>query len=189
MEWKMFFLQLMLELGGLTGIAILGLKFLGNLFFERSLRQYELKLNEKLESHKNSIENKSYVSKTKFDAIFQIFCEISESLISCFDLIKEITPENGTELDNSIDSVELIKVIENFKKIISRNMPIMPKNLYDQLLNTYNIFCQQVSNYDKLLSDTDDEINYFSRDELLREENNVYIMLRQYYDKLEITSD
>lgn len=189
MDWEKFFLQLVLELGGLTGIAIIGLTFLGNLFAERLSKRYELKLNEKLELYKKAIEDKSYVSKTKFDANFKVCCEISENLILCFDVIKEITPEGGELLDSPLNGDEIKKTIKCFKKIINRNMPILPKELYNELQKIYDVFSQQIFSYELILSSDDSEINYTTRDELIEKENNLYNLLRQYYDQLEVTSD
>ena len=52
-------------LGGIGAIFCAVIYFLFNFIAERLQKKYELKINEK---YKADIENKTYISKTKFDA-------------------------------------------------------------------------------------------------------------------------
>ena len=190
MDWEKFFLQLIIELGGISGIALIGLQYLGNTFADRLSKKYEFKLNEKFELYKNTIENRSYVSKTKFDASFSVCCEISENLVTCFDVIKRITPIEEQDIEAPIE-VEMIESdIANLKRIISRNMPVIPMKLYEELYGVVEIFRNQVLAYKNLIADTENvEINFLSQKEMKEKEIEIYELFRQYYNNLEVTSD
>ena len=77
-----------------TSIGGIGVVFTGVVYFtsnfiaERMQKKYELKLNEKLESYKASIENKKYISKTKFDAEFSLYRSLSKAF---FDMVKDVS--------------------------------------------------------------------------------------------------
>lgn len=190
MDWEKFVLQLIIELGGITGIALIGLKYLGNTFADRLSQKYEFKLNEKLELYKNTMENRSYVSKTKFDASFSVCCEISENLITCFDAIKTITPIEEQDVDAPIEVEMIENDIANLKKIISRNMPVIPMNLYEGLYGVVEIFRNQVLAYKNLIADTENvDIIFLSQKEIKEKEMAIYELLRQYYNHLEVTSE
>lgn len=52
------------------------------LFYSRKTsKKYELKINEKYEKYKADIENKTYISKTKFDAEFNLYRSLSKTFL------------------------------------------------------------------------------------------------------------
>lgn len=62
--------------------------FASNFIAERLQKKYDLKLNEKYEKYKAGIENKTYISKTKFDAEFNLYRSLSKTF---FDMVKNIS--------------------------------------------------------------------------------------------------
>lgn len=73
---------------GLGGIGVVFgavIYFTSNFIAERLQKKYELKLNEKFEKYKADIDNKTYISKTKFDAEFSLYRSLSKSF---FDMVK-----------------------------------------------------------------------------------------------------
>lgn len=66
-------LGILASVSGISGIIILAVKFSGNIIAKRLEEKYSLKLSKELELFKSNIENKKYISRTKFDTEFQIF--------------------------------------------------------------------------------------------------------------------
>ena len=66
-------LGILASVGGISGIIIIAVKFSSNIIAKRLEEKYSLKLSKELELFKSNIENKKYISRTKFDTEFQIF--------------------------------------------------------------------------------------------------------------------
>lgn len=70
---------------GGAGAIIAGVtKFAADKIADKLEKKYELKLSKELESFKSKLENRSYVSKTRFDAEFGIYHQLSVTAVSCF---------------------------------------------------------------------------------------------------------
>lgn len=76
------------SVGGISGVIILGIKFSVDIITKRLEEKYALKLNKELEKYKSSLNNMTYISKTKFDAEFAIYRELSKNF---FEMVKNIT--------------------------------------------------------------------------------------------------
>ena len=61
-------LAIVASVGGFGVVFSAVVYFTSNFIAERLQKKYELKLNERFEKYKAGIENKTYISKTKFDA-------------------------------------------------------------------------------------------------------------------------
>jgi len=62
--------------GGLGGIAVIFtaiVRYLSNLIADRLSKKYEIKLSKEFEKYKSSLQNKTYISRTKFDTEFAIY--------------------------------------------------------------------------------------------------------------------
>lgn len=78
-------------IAGLGGIGVVFgavVYFTSNFIAERLQKKYDLKLNEEFEKYKANIDNKIYISKTKFDAEFNIYRSLSKAF---FDMEKKFT--------------------------------------------------------------------------------------------------
>ena len=73
--------------GGIGAIIIGVIKFTSNSIADALSKKYELKLNKELELYKAGVENKIYISKTKFDTEFQLYRKLSKSFTS---MVKEV---------------------------------------------------------------------------------------------------
>lgn len=185
MNWQELIVEVIIELGGFSVIVITGLKYIGKTFEYKISKQYEAKLNEKLELYKRTIENMSYVNKAKFDANFAVCCEISEKLISCLDAISTITPVDGDGIEQTMEIGDINEIINELKKCINRNMPIISKELYNKLSEWIGLFCNQVIAFQILISDEENEdINLISQKELDIVREEAYDLLRKYYNSL-----
>lgn len=75
-------LSCILSAGGIGGIVVGIIKFSSNAIAERLSQKYQLKLDEALEKYKTELNKKEYVSKSRFDAEFRMYQELSEKTIS-----------------------------------------------------------------------------------------------------------
>lgn len=80
-------LGVLVSVGGIGGIIIFVIKFSVDLIADRLEKKYTLKLNKELEKYKFSLDNKIYISKTKFDTEFNIYRELSKAF---FNMVREV---------------------------------------------------------------------------------------------------
>lgn len=64
-------------LGGITVIFAAIVRYLSDFIADRLSKKYELRLSKELENYKSSLENKTYISRAKFDTEFAIYRELS----------------------------------------------------------------------------------------------------------------
>ncbi|WP_368199364.1 hypothetical protein [Blautia wexlerae] len=76
------------SLGGCGVIFTVIIKFSSNIIAERLQEKYNLKLNKELEAYKSALESKTYISKTKFDAEFEIYRSLSKAF---FEMVKDVS--------------------------------------------------------------------------------------------------
>ncbi len=79
---------IVVSFGGIGGIVSLIVKFMGNTIATRLQEKYNLQLNKELENYKSKLDNYNYISKTKFDAEFEIYRELSKNFTS---LVRDIS--------------------------------------------------------------------------------------------------
>ena len=78
-------LAVLTSVGGISGLLILTIKISVNTIAERLEQKYSLKLDKELEKYKSNLDNKIYISKTKFDTEFNIYRELSKVF---FEMVK-----------------------------------------------------------------------------------------------------
>lgn len=79
---------IIVSLGGASVIVLAIIKFSSNILADALAKKYQYILNEKLETHKSKLENKKYITKTKFDAEFQLYRELSTNFCQ---MVKDIS--------------------------------------------------------------------------------------------------
>ena len=75
-------LSVIVAFGGAGAIAIGAVKWISKILADRLSRKYQLQLDEKLETVKTALNKKEYISKTRFDAEFRMYQELSEKNIA-----------------------------------------------------------------------------------------------------------
>lgn len=139
------------SVGGIGAIITLAVKISSNIIADKLSQKYELKLSKELEKYKYGLENKTYISKTKFDAEFQLYRELSKAF---FEATKDITimipagyatypiDENDREEyeNNLYDKAKKSTVLA--QDILNANIPFIPENIYkkyDEILGLCRI--------------------------------------------------
>lgn len=81
-------LYLLGSVGGIGVVFTAVIKFSSDIIAKRLEERYSLKLNKELEKYKSIIENKNYISKTKFDTEFKIYRSLSKTF---FEMVKNVS--------------------------------------------------------------------------------------------------
>lgn len=149
MDWNDIWKIVLGVIGSVGGIGIVILaivKFASGIIANRLEEKYSLKLNKELEKYKTNLDNKTYISRTKFDAEFNIYRELSKAF---FEMVKAITIMIPSGLANYPADEEAKKEYENnlydkaskyaviAQDVLNSNAPFIPSNLfknYDDIL-------------------------------------------------------
>ncbi len=128
-------------LGGFGVIFTAVIKFSSNIIAERLQEKYSLKLNKELEAYKSSLESRIYISKTKFDAEFEIYRSLSKAF---FEMVKDISvmipsgfsvqiadEEKKREHDNKLYDIAC-KSCVNAQDTLNGNAPFIPEELFNK---------------------------------------------------------
>lgn len=107
--WKIV-LGIIASFGGIGGIILAVIKFSSNILADKLSQKYELKMNKELEKYKAGIENKTHMSKTKFDAEFSMYRELSQTFAI---LVKECAQLFPTFTKDVRDDYEKYKPIHD----------------------------------------------------------------------------
>lgn len=133
---------------GGAGAIIAGVtKFSVNQIADSLQKKYDLKLNKELEAFKNTLENKSYVSKTRFDAEFAIYRQLSGITVT---MVKEVSQLFPTFTRDTRDDYETYKgrydtALEKavaFQDELAGSAPFIPAEIYS-LFRDLEIKCKQ----------------------------------------------
>jgi hypothetical protein len=70
--------SIVLSLGGGAAVALFIFHFMADRLAERLKGKYQLELDKKIEGYKANLDNKKYVTKTKFDTEFDLYRKLSK---------------------------------------------------------------------------------------------------------------
>ena len=192
-------------LGGITVIFAAIVRYLSDFIADRLSKKYELRLSKELENYKSSLENKSYISRAKFDTEFAIYRELSSDFSDAVLAINIMVPTGLTmvpadrearlELDKKHYEAA-VKAIVKAQDSLKSNIPFIPENIYDGYNELLKLFGLQLAAYEDRFVVTDlrpqSEKETFSRDDYkrTREISEKWITInnkiRKYLNSLEI---
>jgi len=133
-------LAIVASVGGFGVIFSAVVYFASNFIADRLQKKYELKLNEKFEKYKAGIENKTYISKTKFDAEFALYKSLSKAF---FDMVKNVSvmiPQGFTtvpadkEVRKKVDEEHYNAArasVVSAQDELNSNAPFIPEKFYE----------------------------------------------------------
>lgn len=75
------------SVGGAGVIICAAVSFCANVITDRLEAKYQQRLSKELEAYKSKLENKTYISKTRFDAEFSMYQQLSKAF---FQMVKDI---------------------------------------------------------------------------------------------------
>ena len=123
--------------GGVGAIVSATVKFTSEKIAERLEKKYELRLNKELEEFKNKLENKSYVSKTRFDTEFSIYRQLSESTVIMVKEVSQLFPRFTRDTRDDYDTYKKKFDSAIDKTVIAQdslasNAPFISKDIYNK---------------------------------------------------------
>lgn len=138
MDWNTilnFGVAVIISFGGAGAIIIAITKFCVNQITENLQKKYELKLNKELEQFKSALVSKSYVSKTRFDAEFTIYRELSRITVTMVVEVSQLFPTYTQDTRDDYDTYKeryntaLEKVVQ-FQNHLAANAPFISSETY-----------------------------------------------------------
>lgn len=151
-------LTLIASLGGFGAVFCAVVYFTSNFIAERLQKKYELNINEKFERYKADIDNKTYISKTKFDAEFDLYRSLSKVF---FDMVKNVSvmiPQGlvmvpaDRELKRKVDeehyNAARTSVIMAQDELNS-NAPFIPEKFYEAYEEIRGLCGMQLSEFEE----------------------------------------
>ncbi len=137
--WKIL-VSVLVSLGGISGIIVFVVKTSADQIVKRLEASYALKLDKELEKYKVVLENKNYISKTKFDVEFSIYRELSKSFSDAVKAVSIMIPAGYTTVP--ADSEDRKKYEENnyqnalnavviAQDTLKSNIPFISKDIYE----------------------------------------------------------
>ena len=132
-------LAVLTSVGGISGLIILAIKISVNTIAERLEQKYSLKIDKELEKYKSNLDNKIYISKTKFDTEFNIYRELSKVFFEMVKYIGIMIP-SGYAKYPSDEKIKKEYEEENYSKalkttvaaqdVLNGSAPFIPEDFY-----------------------------------------------------------
>lgn len=127
-----------------------------NTIAKRLEEKYTLKLNKELERYKSNLDNKIYISKTKFDTEFEIYRELSKAF---FEMVKDISiliPSGLTSVpadpEKKYDEKIYKEAMESTVKaqdILNGNIPFISEEIYNAYTEILKLCRQQLNAFER----------------------------------------
>ena len=144
--------------GGIGGIIVACIKFSANIITQRLTEKYELKLQKDLEKYKSGLDNKIYISKTKYDAEFDLYRQLSKAF---FEMVKAITtmipsgiakrpvdPEERKKYEDELYK-DARKATVNAQDILNSNIPFISDEIYQKYMYILDLCYEQISVFEE----------------------------------------
>ena len=161
MNWDDVFkiiLSALASVGGAGGLIVIVVKFSSNIIADKLSQKYELKLNKELEKYKAGIENKIYISKTKFDTEFNIYRELSLNFANAVKAVQRLIPSGYTLVP--ADKKERLKeetrcyniLLEEATKAensLYSSAPFISQKIYDKYAELLHLVRMQLGEYEE----------------------------------------
>ena len=202
--WKIV-LAVIASVGGIGVVIVAVVKFSADIIAKRLEEKYTLKMNKELEKYRVGLDNKIYISKTKFDTEFTIYRELSRSF---FVMVRDIThmipagyaeypvdKDDREKYENMLydDARKSTVVAQDF---LYSNIPFIPEEFEKAYLEVLGLCREQLGVFELRWNvgylATDEEKRKFSREDYQRSRDikEKYAALnktvREYLSKLDV---
>lgn len=144
--------------GGIGIVIIAIIKFSASRIAEKLSQKYEMKLQKELEKYKSGLDNKIYISKTKFDVEFDLYRQLSKAF---FEMVKAITimipagyatypadPNERKEYENELYEIASKATIVA-QDILNSNIPFIPEEIYVKYEEIRKLCCEQLGVFEE----------------------------------------
>ncbi len=150
-------LWLIASVGGIGFVIVACVSFCSNIIAKRLEEKYTLRINEELERYKASIDNKKYITKTKFDAEFALYQSLSKAY---FDIVKAVNvmipqglvhvPADEKKRDEYDEKnyKEAVRCTVIAQDQLNSNAPFIPQDLFDAYEEIRRLCNRQISEFE-----------------------------------------
>lgn len=144
--------------GGIGAIIIGVVKFSANRIADRMNAKFEATLSKELEKYKTELSKKEYVSKTRFDAEFSIYRELSKAFFNMARDINSLIPAGYSERPANKDDYRKYQEecwhassqsLQTAQESLVQNAPFISEELYNDFLELVTLSRLQISAYTK----------------------------------------
>ena len=144
--------------GGIGGIIIGVIKFSANIIAERMTKRFEASIEKELEKYKSDLNKKEYVSKTRFDAEFSIYRELSKSFFNMARSINALIPAGYSERPADEETYKKYQeecfhtaqeAHNNAQETLVQNAPFITEENYNAFLELISLTRMQLMAYTK----------------------------------------
>lgn len=204
--WKIV-LGVVASVGGVGVVIVAAVKFSVDIIAKRLEEKYTLKMNKELEKYRVGLDNKIYISKTKFDTEFSIYKELSRSFFAMVRDITRMIPAGYAEYPADKEEREkyenmlydnALKSTVTAQDFLYSNFPFIPEAFEKAYLEVLDLCREQLSVFELRWNvgylATDAEKRKFSREDYQRSRDikEKYDALnksvREYLSKLDVIS-
>ena len=204
--WKIV-LGVVASVGGIGAVIVAAVKFSADIIAKRLEEKYTLKMNKELEKYRVGLDNKIYISKTKFDTEFSIYRELSRSF---FVMVRDIThmiPAGYAEYPADKEEREkyenmlydnALKSTVTVQDFLYCNIPFIPAEFEKAYLEVLGLCREQLGVFELRWNvgylATDAEKRKFSREDYQRSRDikvkydALNKAVREYLSKLDVIS-
>ena len=192
-------------MGGVGALIFEFTKYLVNKYFEKLMDDHKASINKEIEKFKSEISKKEYVTKTRFDAEFDIYRKLSLAFSEMVKFVNILIPkgyaivpkdrEDKLEYEHKYYELSRIAVVKA-QDTLNSNIPFMSENIYEEYSTILHLSQLQLQEYEQRFVVTDcrpqEEKEQFSQDAYRRTEmiNNKWIelnkLIREYISKLDV---
>lgn len=162
-------LAAIISAGGIGGIIIAVVKFSANQIADRMNQKFEASLTKELEKYKVELNKKEYVSKTRFDAEFSIYRELSKAFFNMVRDINTLVPAGYSERPANEDDYK--KYLEECwhdssqsfqiaQDTLVQNAPFISEEIYNDYFELIGLTQLQISAYTQRFN-----VSYFAPQE------------------------
>ncbi|HIX14461.1 MAG TPA: hypothetical protein H9740_01830 [Candidatus Hungatella pullicola] len=205
MDWDAILkigVTIIVSFGGAGAIIAGVVKFAVNEIANSLQKKYELKLSKELEDYKTVLGNKSYVSKTRFDAEFEIYRELSGKSANMVKEVSQLFPSFTRDSRDDYDTYKkrydtALDTVVAFQDALASNAPFISSEV-QALFRSLELKCKtQLGDFVdfRLRPDAKDYVRdrkdeykaVWKRTKDIQEELDSIIQnLREYLGKLEV---
>lgn len=143
------------SIGGAGVIICAIIKFASDKIADRLSAKYKLQLDKELETFKQDLDRKNYVSKVRFDVEFAIYRELT---VACRGMVNNVyfvyptyanIPADKDARENYEQEVydKATKSLTEFNKLLHGNAPFIPKSFYDSFFEVSKLCKQNIDVY------------------------------------------
>lgn len=197
------------SLGGMSAVVMAIVHFSADKIAQHLQEKYDLRLKKELEEYKSDLENKNHISKTRFDAEFAIYRELSVAFFTLIRDMEEMIPVGvvSRPLNEEAREKWISDAYDKFRAsfikaqdVLYRNAPFISKNLLEKHEELLVLCRMQINAYERRWdvgyfpapgkSKHNFEPEDYDRSKVIHEKHgNLMDEMREYLSKLEVSSD